>query len=352
MLRRYLASAAVVLAFASIPLTFAAELSLSEAFTLVDRDFWSKEPPPTPEQLTAARNLLDAQAAKEPKDAKWVYGLGRISDRESERLTGDARGAKHKDALERMRRAVELDPRSAKYQFWLGSTAFDRIDDVNMLSQVSLASEGRKAFETAVELDPSYLPARIGLAQYYLQAPSIAGGSVDKAKAQAEAMLRVPDHVGDYQGQMTYAGIAAHEKNWAEMSRRYTLAESAKGVGNDPLATLRTNAVMLLTRAHDPKAAGPVVERYLKLAPADDVSGWFLDGEVKRQLGHCAEALPLYDKVLAKVPEARGSRLGAAVCHEQLGQKDAAKRDYEEFLKRYPKDERAVEAKAALKRLG
>ena len=50
-------------------------------------------------------------------------------------------------------------------------------------------------------------------------------------------------------------------------------------------------------------------------------------------------------------PEARGSRWGAAVCREQLGQKDAARRDYEEFARRFPDDDHAKEAKAAMKRL-
>ena len=352
MLFRRLASAAVVVAIASLQATSAADLSAAEAYALANRDYWSKEPVPTPEQLAAARKVLEAQAATEPKEAKWAYALGRIADREAETATGVTRAAKHEAALKHLRRAVELNPNLALYQFWLGSMAFDRISDVNMVSKVSLASEGRKAFEKAVELDPNHLPARVGLVQYYLRAPAIAGGSVDKAKVQAEAMLHVPDHAGDYQAQMAYAGIAVHEKNWKEMSRRYTLAEKSQGVGSDPLATLRTNAMMLLTRANDPNAAAPVVERYVTLAPADDVSALFLDAELKRQLGRCAEALPQYDKVLAKVPEARGSRLGAAACREQLGQKDAAKRDYKEFLKRYPKDERAAEAKEALKRLG
>jgi TolA-binding protein len=46
-----------------------------------------------------------------------------------------------------------------------------------------------------------------------------------------------------------------------------------------------------------------------------------------------------------------GSRWGSAVCHEAVGQKDAARRDYEEFIKRFPEDEKAKDAKAAVKRL-
>ena len=81
------------------------------------------------------------------------------------------------------------------------------------------------------------------------------------------------------------------------------------------------------------------------------MSAWFLDAELKRKQGRCADALPKYDQVLAKFEGARGSRWGAAVCRDTLGQKDGARRDYEEFVKRFPDDDRAKDAKAALNRL-
>lgn len=59
----------------------------------------------------------------------------------------------------------------------------------------------------------------------------IAGGSVEKAKEHGEALVALPDKRGEYQGRMVLAGIAAHEKDWAEMSRQFTLAETAGGVG-------------------------------------------------------------------------------------------------------------------------
>lgn len=39
----------------------------------------------------------------------------------------------------------------------------------------------KSAWEKAVQLDPKTVDARESLIQYYLQAPAIAGGSVDKA---------------------------------------------------------------------------------------------------------------------------------------------------------------------------
>ena len=228
---------------------------------------------------------------------------------------------------------------------------FEHIDDVGMLSTMSLASGGRKAFEKAIAIDPNMVAARIGLARFYLGAPGIAGGSVENAKAQGDALVAIPDKRGEFQGRMVPAGVAVHEKDWAEMSRQFTLAETAGGLGADPVAALRSQAFNLITQKKDPEAAAPVVARYLKVAPADDVTSWFLDAEVKRELGHCVDALPQYDRVLATRPEARGSRWGAAVCHDQLRQKDAARKNYEEYARRFPNDDRAKEAKAAIKRL-
>jgi tetratricopeptide (TPR) repeat protein len=277
--------------------------------------------------------------------------LAHVANAEAEQAQNDAAKAKRKEALERFGHAAELQPGTADNQFWLASASFERIDDVGVLSKMSLASDGRKGFEKAIALDPGHVGARIGLAQYLLGAPGIAGGSVEKAKAQGDALLALPGKRGEFQGRMVLAGIAAHEANWAEMTRQYTAAETAQGEGADPLVALRSQASNLLNRKKDPQAALPVVARYVKAAPADDLTAAFFDGEVKRQLGHCADALPRYDQVIAKFAGARGSRWGAAVCREQLGQKDAARRDYEEYARRFPDDDRAKEAKAAIKRL-
>jgi tetratricopeptide (TPR) repeat protein len=302
--------------------------------------------------LAAARKVLAAQAAREPKTARWNYALGRVAAMEADRASGDPEKPLRKEALEQFERAVKLEPGNADYQYWFASASFEHIDDVGMLSKMSLASDGRKAYEKAIAIDPNYVAARIGLARFYLGAPAIAGGSVDKAKQQGAALLAIPDKRGEYQGRMVLAGTAAEGKDWAEMSRQFALAETAGGLGADPVAALRTQVFYLLNQKKDPQAAVPVVERYLKVASSDDLTAVFLNGEVQRQLGHCVEALVSYDQVLAKRAEARGSRWGAAVCHDQLGQKDAARRDYEEYARRFPDDPRAKEAKAAVKKLG
>jgi tetratricopeptide (TPR) repeat protein len=337
---------------AAVNAAVAGDLTPDAAYTLVVRAPLERGPLPKPEELAAARAVLTAQAAREPKSARWAYALAHVANAEAEQAQGEPAATRRKEALERFEHVAELQPGNADYQFWLASASFDRIDDVGMLSKVSLASDGRKAFEKAIALDPGHVAARIGLAQYYLAAPGIAGGSVEKAKAQGDALLSLPGKRGEFQGRMVLAGIAAHDENWAEMSRQFTAAESAQGEGADPLVALRSHASSLLNGKKDTQAAMPVMERYVKAAPADDLIALYFDGEVKRQRGQCAEALPRYDRVIAKFEGARGSRWGAAVCHEQLGQKVEARRDYEEFARRFPNDDRAKEAKAAIKRLG
>jgi tetratricopeptide (TPR) repeat protein len=350
--RRFVVAPALLAASASFVIATAADLTPDAAYERVVRAPLSRDPLPKSEELAAARKVLEAQAAREPKAARWEFALAHVANAEAAQAQGDTAKGKRKEALERFEHAAKLQPADADYQFWFASASFDRVDDVGMLSKMSLASDGRKAFEKAIALDPGHVAARIGLAQFYLGAPGIAGGSVEKAKAQGDALLALPDKRGEFQGHMVLAGIAGHEQSWDEMSRQFTAAETAGGDGADPVIALRSHAWNLLNRKKDAQAAVPVVARYVKVARADDLTALFLDGEVKRQLGDCADALPRYDQVIAKVAGARGSRWGAAVCREQLGQKDAARRDYEEYVSRFPDDDRAKEAKAAIKRLG
>jgi tetratricopeptide (TPR) repeat protein len=343
----------IALALAFSPgLAVAADLTPDAAYALVVRAPLARDPLPTPQQVAAARKVLEAQAVREPKSARWAYALAHAARAEAEQAEGDTAEAKRKEAQERFEDAAELQPGHADNQVWLANAIFDRIDDVGMLSKMSMAGKGREAFEKAIALDSNNVGGRVGLARFFLGAPSIAGGSAEKAKAKGNELLALPGKRGEFQGHMVLAGVAANQSAWAEMTRHFTAAETAQGVGADPLTALRSHVSSLLNGKEDPQAAVPVMVRYVKAAPADDMTALFFDGEVKRQTGKCAEALPRYDQVMVKVEGARGSRWGAAVCHDQLGHKDAARKNYQEFVRRFPDDPRAKQGRAALERLG
>lgn len=130
------------------------------------------------------------------------------------------RQGKTDDAVDAAEEAVERDERSAQAQYWLGNAYGSRITQVGMLSQAMMAPKLRDAFESAVALDPELHDARSSLVEYYLQAPAVAGGSVDKARAQAKELLARDPPRGNY----AMGRLAMFEKKPADAAKAFTAA--------------------------------------------------------------------------------------------------------------------------------
>jgi tetratricopeptide (TPR) repeat protein len=129
-----------------------------------------------PDALEAA----EALSRKESRNAQaWLLLT------QAQMMAGDFAAA-----VKAAERAARLDRNSAAIQFALGQAYGGNINNVGMLSKLSYAGRIRDAFARAVELNPDHHEARSALMQYYLQAPGIAGGSVAKAREQAEEIAR------------------------------------------------------------------------------------------------------------------------------------------------------------------
>lgn len=68
------------------------------------------------------------------------------------------------------------------------------------------------AYQTAVELEPEFIEYRLGLLAFYLEAPAIVGGSLEKAYIEAETI----SSLDEIQGVLAFAHI--HQKNQDEES--------------------------------------------------------------------------------------------------------------------------------------
>lgn len=162
----------------------------------------------------AALAAADALVKTTPNDANaWVMLVrARLQARQAEK------------AIAAGQKATALDPGNAQAFYWLGNAYGNRIGEVGMLSKMSLAPKLRDAFEQAVRLDPALIDARNALIEFYLQAPEMMGGGIDKARVQANA-------IGKYdraRGLMAQARIAMHEKKPAEALKAYEQAYSLK----------------------------------------------------------------------------------------------------------------------------
>jgi tetratricopeptide (TPR) repeat protein len=84
--------------------------------------------------------------------------------------------------------AVSNAPSSSVNQMWLGRAYGFKASHANPLSALSLAIKVRVAFERAVQLDPENIQAMSDLGEFYVQAPSLIGGGLDKAQDLAARM--------------------------------------------------------------------------------------------------------------------------------------------------------------------
>lgn len=124
-------------------------------------------------------------------------------------------------------RARNLAPQKSLYHLWLGRIYGEKADRVGFLSAAAMVKKVRSSFERAVELDPNSWEARTDLAEFYLEAPSIVGGSKDKAREQAKALLPLNPGMAHW----VLARIAEKDKNTAEAEREYRagIAETRGG---------------------------------------------------------------------------------------------------------------------------
>ena len=114
----------------------------------------------------------------------------------------------YKQAIASLEKAVGEDGLNSGYYDWLGRAYGRLAERSSFLSAFGQARKTVRAFERAVELDPSNLEALSDVFEYYLQAPGVVGGGVDKAESVARR----------------FAALNAAEFHWA----RARLADKRK----------------------------------------------------------------------------------------------------------------------------
>jgi tetratricopeptide (TPR) repeat protein len=249
------------------------------------------------------------------------------------------------DAVDAASEAVDLAPDNAQAHYWLGNAYGYQITRVGTLSQGFMAPKLRDAFERAIALDPNLHDARSSLMEYYLQAPAIVGGSVDKARAQAAELAKRDPPRGHY----ARARLAMHDNKPEVAAKEYIAAWEARPANTAyrlaaGLALQETRQwdrafeLFLAWTAEDAKAAGA----WYQLGRASALSGLRLD------VGAAALRTYLALPMLPGQPEAHHAwfRLGQVQAH--AGDKAAARISFGKALKGDPGNADFKKALAAL----
>jgi tetratricopeptide (TPR) repeat protein len=170
-----------------------------------------------------------------------------------------AAGGDLKQAVEAAEAAAAAAPERADVHAHLGMMYSRRIGQLNMMQQAMAAGRMKAAFERAIQLNPDEISARIGLVRYYANAPAIAGGSPERAHAEAlEVQKRNP-----FLGACELGWLAARQGNLPEALRHY---EAAAQLQPDQ-ARVQVELGRLHQRQGDSTAARNHFARALTLQP-------------------------------------------------------------------------------------
>ncbi len=283
-----------------------------------------------------ARAALTPLAKAQPPSASAAFYLGRMA----------MRGDEAKEAARWFDLAVKAEPANAIYHLWLGRAYGTQARRANKLSQLGLARKTKSAFERASTLDPENVDVRMNLVDYYLEAPGIVGGSVEKAKLQAEEIRKR----NAYRSAQVDAQIAEHKKDLPAAERSFQAATRAQpdSVG------ARFALGNFYARTEKYELAFDTFEAILVSKPGDP-DALYLIGRTGAVSGlHLARAEAALAEYLALPPRSNGPppagahwRLG--MIHEKAGKKDLARAEYQRALAIDPKFEEAKKSLGKLK---
>ncbi len=235
-------------------------------------------------------------------------------------------------ALENSQRAVTFAPDNSDYHMWLGRVYGQKAEHSSIFSKMGWAKKARRELERAVELNPANVGARSDLTEFYIDAPGLVGGGVDKARGQIDALLkldaavahsmlaRIADKDNDRpraerelraaidstQDKARYwIELAAYYEKWKrtdDMEKTVNTAMAAPRVRTDVI--FYAGEILFRNNRNFPRAE-ELLRQYLA-APDEEVPAFrahYLLGQLFEKQGRKPDAAREYRSALALVPD-------------------------------------------------
>jgi len=157
-----------------------------------------------------ARIELENRLAKSPRDADALVLMARVklAYRQTEEATA------------MLQQAILLEPKNSDALLYLGDAYSRRAEKAGWVEKVGWARKIKAELQQAVMLDPKSVDALEGMMEFYLEAPSVLGGSSSQAEEVANRIFAL-DAV---RGNLAQGRIAAHQKRFAQCEAFYQKA--------------------------------------------------------------------------------------------------------------------------------
>lgn len=165
-------------------LLFLLALAVSARSVSAQTPAWSRA-----RELYLHTEYAQALAVLKPIPAKDVVTLQLIG--QCQLMLGD-----YKQAGDAFEKALALDPQSSELHRLLGSVYGRRAETGSIFTAAGNARKARQYFEQAVDLDPNNREAVANLFEYYLEAPGMLGGGIDKAETMAKRIVALDRPAG------------------------------------------------------------------------------------------------------------------------------------------------------------
>jgi tetratricopeptide (TPR) repeat protein len=131
---------------------------------------------------------------------------------------------RYKEAAASLEKAVAEDSLNSSYCDWLGRAYGRLAEEASFLAALGNARKTVRAFEKAVMLDPSNLEALSDVFEFYLQAPGMVGGGLDKAENISRRLAEL--NAAEYH--WSRARLAERRKDFEAAEREYRAAWQAE----------------------------------------------------------------------------------------------------------------------------
>jgi tetratricopeptide (TPR) repeat protein len=199
--------------------------------------------------------------------------------------------------------------------------------------------------ELAVEYDPENVQAHLALMSFYVHAPSIVGGGMEKAKERAETIASLDE----YYGHVAHAMIAKREDDNAAAESSYLAAASVDSQNAKGWSLLGTFYIDV----ERPADAVLVFERVRELVPDDLVAVYQLaraHAESGDDLAAAEEGFKAYIAAedRPEEPEVASAHWRLALVYEGQGRYAEAMAELDEAIRLNPEHVMAVESKERL----
>jgi len=206
------------------------------------------------------------------------------------------------EAADQLEEAIEIYNNDADYHYWRGQALGADAMQSNFISQALLAPKIKSEYEQTIVIDSAHILGRISLINFYLLAPSLMGGSIDKARIHAAILNSYDEKWGRY----LLAQINQKEGKIKLAEEEYKILENKFGNLKDFYIFYNSYGYMLLSLNRKEEAIQKF-KKQIELAP-NDANAHDSMADAFLSIGNKSGAIAEYKKALSIDPKFDSSK--------------------------------------------